>query len=352
MSDERDNEMDEHESGAAADEPVSRGVGFWLAAGGLVGVVVLGVLPFWADARSEARTPTGEDLNGAVAAVREAFEPGDAVHVEPTWWTLPWQGLTGMGDGTETWPFPSLMISEEVDPLEALGHKRVFVVAGFSRQAELPPLVAPSGVSRRDLFQSPTVNAAVWEVDGAKRLRTMMAEWEKLVVERRWSPDEDKTLCVFKSGKHRCGRDGWMDVAPEPRVVERREVLWLFAHPGPGGTALEVSWKDLPTSGERGPTWLYVRVGQSLEAVRHGDGAPVVVETLVDGEVVDAVTLTQLAFRMERRAIRLGGERPTVTVTVRVTSDDPAWRETMLNADVLDYLPLALREWATAVIER
>jgi hypothetical protein len=351
VSDERDNETAESNRGEAA-KPNVRGVAFWLAAGGLVGVVVLGVLPFWADARSEARTPTGEDLNGAVAAVREAFEPGDAVHVEPTWWTLPWQGLTGIGEGTQSWPFPSLMISEEVDPLEALGHKRVFVVAGFSCEPELPPLVAPSGVSRHDLFQSATVNAAVWEVDRAKRLRTLTNEWETLVVERRWSPDEDKTLCAFKNGKHRCGRDGWMDVALEPRVVERREVFWLFAHPGHRGSALEVSWKDLQTTSKRGPTWLYVRFGPSLEAVRHEVGTPVLVETLVDGEVVDAVALTPLAFRMERRAIRLGGENESVTVSFRVTTEDPAWRETMLNADVLDHLPVALREWATVVIER
>jgi len=350
VNDERDNEKAQTEGVASG---VSRrGAGFWLAAGGLVGVVALGVLPFWADARSEARTPTGEDLNGAAAAVREAFEPGDAVHVEPTWWTLPWQGLTGMGEGTETWPFPSLMISEEIDPLEALGHKRIFVVAGFARAPDLPPLVAPSGVLRRDLFQSATVNAAVWEVDGAKRLRTLMAEWETVVVERRWSPDEAKTLCAFKNGKHRCGRDGWMDVAPEPRVVERREVFWLFTHPGPKGSALEVSWKDLPTAGERGPAWLYVRFGPSLAAVGHGVGTPVVVETLIDGEVVAAVALELLAFRMERRAIRLGGEREVVTVTFRVTTEDPAWRETMLNADVLDQLPVALREWATVVVER
>jgi len=36
-----------------------------------------------------------------------------------------------------------------------------------------------------------------------------------------------------------------MDVALEPRVVWRREVNWLFVHPGPPGSTLEVAWPGL-----------------------------------------------------------------------------------------------------------
>lgn len=321
----------------------------------LVGVLGLAALPFWLDARSEARTPTGEDLGGAVAAVRARFRDGDAVRVEPSWWTLPWQGLVGLGDGTETWPFPALLASEELDPVEALGARRLFVVAGFGREADKPELLGGGADGAEAVFESETVNVAVYENEPMTRLRTMTRDLERLRVGRRWAPGEDVKACPFKNGKHRCGRDGWMDVAPEPRVVARREVMWLFAHPGPDGTELELVWDGLEVATERGPTWVYLRVGPSLEAVRHAEGHDVVVQTLVDGVVVDEVAVPPRAFAMERRAISLSGRgaagRGTVDVAFRIRTTDQAWRETMLEADLIDTLPEALRAWATGVVE-
>lgn len=321
----------------------------------LVGVLGLAALPFWLDARSEARTPTGEDLGGAVAAVRARFQDGDAVRVEPSWWTLPWQGLIGMGKGTETWPFPALLTSEEFDPVDALGARRLFVVAGFGRDPERPGLLGGGSQGAERLFESETVKVAVYVNEPMARLRTMTREWERLRVGRRWAPGEEVKPCPFKNGKHRCGRDGWMDVAPEPRVVAQREVMWLFAHPGPDGTELELAWDGLEVATERGPTWVYLRVGPSLEAVRHAEGHDVVVQTLVDGVVVDEVALAPRRFAMERRAISLAGRgdggRGAVDVAFRIRTTDQAWRETMIEADLIDTLPEALRAWATGVVE-
>lgn len=327
----------------------------WWAWALLVGVLGLAALPFWLDARSEARTPTGEDLGGAVEAVRARFQDGDAVRVEPSWWTLPWQGLIGMGEGTETWPFPALLTSEEFDPVDALGARRLFVLAGFGREPERPELLGGGSEGAERLFESETVRVAVYENEPMARLRTMTREWERLRVGRRWGPGEDIKPCPFKNGKHRCGRDGWMDVAPEPRVVAQREVMWLFAHPGPDGTELELAWDGLEVATERGPTWVYLRVGPSLEAVRHAEGHDVVVQTLVDGVVVDEVAVAPRRFAMERRAISLAGRgvagRTAVDVAFRIRTTDQAWRETMIEADLIDTLPEALRAWATGVVE-
>jgi hypothetical protein len=318
-------------------------------------VLGLAALPFWLDARSEARTPTGEDLGQAVAAVRAKFEDGDAVRVEPSWWTLPWQGLVGMGEGTEMWPFPALLSSEALDPVEALGARRLFVVAGFGREPERPALLGGGSEGADEIFRSETVAVALYENEPMKRLRTMTKEWERLRVGRRWAPGEELKRCPFKTGKHRCGRDGWMDVAPEPRVVAQREVMWLFAHPGPPETELELAWDGLEVVTEKGPTWVYLRVGPSLEAVRHPEGDDVVVQTLVDGVVVDEVAVAPRHFEMERRAISLAGrgvgESGTVGVAFRIKTTDQAWRETLIEADLLDGLPDALRAWATGIVE-
>lgn len=327
----------------------------WLAALGLVGVVLLAVLPFLADLRSEARVPKAEDLAGAIEAIRGAFEEGDAVYVEPTWWTVPYQGLVGVGPGTTAWPFPALLGSEELDPVEALGHGRVIVLAGFGREASLPAAIAEAGREGRELFRSDTVAATAWTVDQAKRLRSVMAEWETLTVERRHGPGEPKRRCPLRDGRHRCGREGWLDVGPEAKVVGHREVYWLFIHPGPRGTSLEMTWSRLPTRSERGETWLYVRVGPSLQAVGEANGGPVLFETLVDGEVVDRVEVAPRTFAMERRAVRLAAVAPDkdeVAVVFRVSTEDPAWRETLFTADLLDHLPPSLERWATGVVGR
>ncbi|HRE91967.1 MAG TPA: hypothetical protein PK095_22805, partial [Myxococcota bacterium] len=96
-------------------------------------------------------------------------------------------------------------------------------------------------------------------------------------------------------------------------------------------------------------------VGPSLEAVRHAEGDDVLVQTLVDGVVVDEVAVAPRRFDMERRAISLAGRgregQATVGVAFRIKTTNPAWRETMIEADLLDGLPAALRAWATGIVE-
>lgn len=318
---------------------------------GLAGVCTLAILPFFADARSRDRVPDDEELARAVATIRADFREGDAVRVEPSWWVLPWHRLERMGPGTEAWPFPALLVSEDFDPVEAYGFERLFVIAGFGREPELPRELSGAGRAPIEIHRGDDVAVARWDLEPGLRLRTLTREWDKLAVERSFGPGEPAVPCKLRGNKHRCGRDGWMDVALESRVVWRREVRWLFVHPGPQGARLEVSWPGLPRSSERGPTWLYVRVGPSLEAVRHPEGKEVAIEVLVDDVVVDRFALEPRRFWMERRAIRMPAGGEDATVRFRVTCEENGWRETMLEADVLATLPEPLRAWATAIVE-
>ena len=318
---------------------------------GLAGVCALAILPFVADGRSWDRVPDEEELAAAVAAVRADFRKGDAVRVEPSWWVPPWHRLERMGPGTEAWPFPALLVSEDFDPVEAFGFERLFVVTGFGREPELPAELGGAALAATEIYRGDDVAVGRWDIGAGVRLRTLTHEWDKLAVERSFGPGEPSVLCKLRGNKHRCGRDGWMDVALESRVVWRREVRWLFVHPGPQGARLEVSWPGLPRSSGSGPTWLYVRAGPSLEAVRHPEGQEVSIEVLVDGAVVDRFALEPRRFWMERRAIRMPSGGEDATVTFRITCEENGWRETMLEADVLATLPEPLRAWATGVVE-
>lgn len=323
----------------------------WLLGGVLLGVCLLATLPFFANATSEGRVPHEEDTRAAVVAIRAQFEDGDAVWVEPSWWVLPRHALEHMGAGTEGWPFPALMASEDFDPVEAYGYNRLFVLAGFAREPALPPELAGAGFAASEIQRSETTAVARYEVGPSLRLRTLTKEWPNLEVSRRYGPDEKPTPCRFKNDKHRCGRDSWMDVALEGRVVWRREVHWLFVHPGQPGSLLEVSWPGLQRETKAGPTWLYLRIGPTLEAVRHPEGKNVVVEVLIDGVEVDGFELLPHRFWMERRAIKMPAGSGRARVSFRISCEEAAWRETVLEADVLTSLPAPLRAWATTVVE-
>lgn len=314
-------------------------------------VCAVAALPFVADWRSAARVPPEGEVASAVAAVREDFADGDAVWVEPSWWLLPRHGLEHMGAGTQAWPFPALMTNEDFDPVEAHGYRRLFVIAGFDREPELPDELGGAAAKYDELWRGEHVAVARYDLGGPIRLRTLSKEWDKAEVSRRFGPGESPTACKVRGEKHRCGRDSWMDVALESRVVWRREVRWLFVHPGPQGSTLEVAWPGLERATSAGPTWLYVRAGPTLEAVRHPEGKPVKVVISIDGVERDRFELEPHRFWMERRAIAMPHGEGAARVSFAITCEENGWRETLIEADVLSSLPEPLRNWATAVNE-
>ncbi len=313
-----------------------------------VGVAVLAVIPFFADARSRTLVPTEESLAEGLKALRGSFKEGDAIRVEPSWWTLPWTGLTDLGESSRRWPFSPLLVSELLDPVEALGHESIWILTGFGRAPDLPESIAKAGRSQEIVYASETVSVSRWALDQVVRVRTLTRDLKSLNVERR-APGGESKACRFGGGKHRCGGETWLDVALEERVVAAREVEWLFVHPGPRDASLSVGWSGLPRRTEKGRTWLFVRVGPSLDAVKHAEGREVKVEVAIDGASVDVFSIAPRRFEMERRAILMPEGEGEVRVTFTITCDDAAWRETMLQADVLDHLPPVLEDWATAV---
>jgi hypothetical protein len=233
----------------------------------LVGVLAVALWPFAKDAESQGREARPGELDAAVAAMRAEFRGGDAVRIEPSWWMLPWRALTKMGEGSDRWPFEGLLLSEDLDPVEALGHARLLLLSGFGREPALPSELEGAGRQAGELWRGETLRATVWELAQVPRLRTMTGEWER------------------------------------------------------------------------------------LDAVRHAEGKVVSVAVLVDGVEKDRFELAPHRFWMERRAIRIPPGADPATVAIRVETEDNAWRETMLEADLIGEPGPALRRWATRVVE-
>lgn len=332
----------------AVDEPKQRRVrvihGVALAA-----IVALGVAPFVADGVRAGRVPDEGAIARATAAIRSDFQDGDAVWVNPSWYTLPWHGLEEMGAGTEAWPYPALLMSEDLDPLEALSHARLWVLAAFAREPDPPEVIADVVTGRVDIEVEGGVEGNValarYDLPRLERLRTLSRDNERLVVKRVPASGGEGTTCRFRGERHRCNKEAWLDLHLQDRIVYHRQVQWLMAHPGPDEERLEITWKDLPSDG----TWLFLRAGWTMEAVRHKDGSETHVSVLVDGQEIDAFALAPRRYWMERRAYRLSGE--DVDVTLRVHAAEIGYRELMVEADVLPELPGPLRRWATFVRE-
>lgn len=333
------------------DETTPRARTRWLRAlqaGALLTAIGLGVVPFAADAVREGRAPTDAGVNAATRAIRASFRAGDAVVVVPSWYTLPWRALERMGPGTDAWPYPALLLSEDLDVLDVLTHRRLWVLTGFDRAADAPELVAGALSGRVEVplqVDDGHVAVARYDVAGVEPLKRLSRDAAELVV-RRGPPGGKMTACKWRGDRHRCNRDGVLDLHREDRVVARHTVDWFMAVPGDGGEALEIDWPKLPAGGN----WLFVRAGWTQQAVREPAGSSTTLTIFVDGKVADTVELPPQRYELERRAVRLDSDKP-VTVTLRVQADELDARELMLEADVLPTLPDVLRAWATSVVE-
>ncbi|MFO0751241.1 MAG: hypothetical protein U1F43_37065 [Myxococcota bacterium] len=317
-----------------------------LQIGALLTAVGLGVVPFASDAVREARVPDDGAVAVATRAIRAGFQAGDAVVVDPSWYTLPWHALERMGTGTEAWPYPALYASEDFDVVDAMGHDRLWVLAAFDRPADAPAVIADGVKARVDIpLDVEHVALARYDVAKVERLRTLTADHQQLVV-RRGPEGGAMTPCKWRGDRQRCGREGYRDVYREDRVVSHIQTRWLMTVPSDKGEVLEIDWKDLPAKG----TWLYLRAGWTMQAVREPAGKATTVTVLVDGREVDRFVLEPHRWLLERRAIRLDAAQP-VTVTFRAGTEELDARELMMEADVLGSLPEPLRRWATAVRE-
>lgn len=331
-----------------APQTSSRSAG-WLRAvqvGALATALALGIMPFAADARRAGRVPDEAAIAAATRVIRAEFRPGDAVLVDPSWYPLPWHALEKIGPGTEAWPFPALFASEDADPVAVVGHRRLWVIGAFDRAPDAPEVVRDRVRSREDVALGVEhVALARYELDPITPLRTLTKDAEQLVVRR--GPEGGKmTPCKWRGERHRCGRDAVLDLHLEDRIVSHIQVAWLMAVPGERGEVLEVDWPKLPAGG----SWLYLRAGFTMQAVREPAGTETTVVVLVDGREVDRFVLAPHRYVLERRAIRLAGDQPT-TVTLRIGADELDARELMVQADVLPTLGEGLRAWATNVVD-
>jgi hypothetical protein len=321
------------------------------AAGGvLITGIVLGLTPFAVDAARRTSRPDPTAAESVVAVVRDGFKAGDCAVVRPAWFNWPLSRLRGLGAGTETWPFPALLGSEDLEPIGLGNCERIWWMSFFGSDPGPAPLLA-SDIESEALVPVPWLRDGVaselrlFTTRRSVRLRTLSDELADANVFRGARGGEG-LRCRWRSGKHRCESDGWLDVGLESRHVAHHEVHWVFAHPGRGEDELRIEWpgSENVVPPKHGAV-LIVRAGFSMEAVRRLDGSEVRLEVLVDGALKDTIVLEPQKWLLHRRAWELPAVGVWPKVTFRITADQPGWRELMLEADLVDRLSDSTRAW-------
>lgn len=312
-----------------------------VAAAIALGLTLVGGLAALRDGQRDDAVSPPDAVAQAAGIVRAQFAAGDAVRVEPPWDASAWWGLQGAGPGAEAFPFPAFFVNDGLDPVDLLDHERLWVIGLHHREPALPAVLGGAGELEERVDLEGGVSVARYRLARAPHLRSMTGDFATLRVARR-TPEGEVKPCPFRAGRHHCGREPWYDLHIQERDVHHLDVAWVFAHPGPDRVALEITWPDLPAG-----TWLVLRAGFTLEAVRRDPGSDTAVWIDLDGQPADAFTLRPHEYRLERRLIALPPRDAPYAVRVVVAADDAAWRELMLQGQLFEAVPEAISRVAT-----
>ena len=296
----------------------------WMAALALALLSSISVAGELLDRDRAAMGPTEEDLRAAINEIREGWEDGDGVVVVPSWWEAPWQQLVGVGPDAEEPPFPGLLNSPRLDPVALMQRKRVWILSAWGKPPRHETVGRMLGDAEHTANHGDTVQTARYTTGSGAPIAQLTGHLEALTVERHLASGEIRP-CPRKRDRFQCGLDPWLDVRIEHRDVADHHVRWLYAHPGPGTGELVLRW-DQPPATAHG----LLQVGHTQAAVRRDNGAPVTIKTLVAGELLDEVALGLHAYTLHQRSVHFPADRPQ-QLEFRIASQDPHWREVMLQ---------------------
>jgi hypothetical protein len=299
----------------------------------------LAVAPFVVDAVRETERPSLEAVEAATGVVRDGFQAGDCVVVRPAWFDVPAARLRGAGPGAEAWPYPALHVAEDAETFALRTCERIWSLVSFGVDDGLGAMWEGGWLGEaEEVFGADGVAVRRIAVkEPVAVLASLSGELAEVSV-RRGRPDAKGGSCRWAGDRHRCGREGWLDVRRESRNVGHHEVFWTFVHPGPKEEEAALGWKSAAAR-PAGEAWLVLRWGFSMEAVRRMDGGPVRLKVAIGGSEVGSFEVPPREWRLWSASwpMPAGAEWPEVRVTVQ--ADDPGWRELLVEGSIVDAPP-------------
>ena len=299
----------------------------------LGGVALLALASGW---REEfPKSSDEESLIKARQHLAVNWAPGEGLLVVPSWddgiYTFLSHGMQAEGalEG-------GLIRGERPDPVDILAHKRVWVLSRFDRA----PLLA--SISTKDITTQESepfgsgVSLRRYDLAPVAFTRSLSTDIAKLKVTRTLKSGDDKR-CRWQGGAHRCKLDPWLDVETQQRNVYHRDVDWVYAHAGPDGGTLTLTWEDIPRDG-----YLVVRSGFTQASVRNSGGSVTRVAAFIDGQLAAQAELLPHSYDQRTLVIQPPAGDSTMRVRFQITAEKSGWRQVMLQANLLSRLPATL----------
>lgn len=290
----------------------------------LVGALVLLVLPFFREP-----VPTPEQWRAAARQVRERWQPGDVVRLEPTWLTA---GRVYFGDvdsGARR-ALRILDVHEPVDPLWLYRFQRLWLVRAVESRGRALA-VAPPGAELVEEVELEGLTLSLYTLP-RDVIRWEMREALAGAELTRQGP-KGETTCRWQAGRLRCKLKGDLDVEEALRQVAGGPRQCVVVRPGPGTAPATLRFPGIV-----GPGRLVVRMGNTIEAARGLDGGDVTVSVSLGEEALGELVLKRRDYDLHEVAGGLsdGSEKDLV---IRLQATDDKKREVCLEGYLVDLAP-------------
>lgn len=301
-------------------EPVNT-VAVWV--GSICGVLLLLVvaLSYFAQEHIyDERIPI-DDWKAAAMAVREGYEPGDVVRIEPVWADTPRVFLEGaLVDMT---PQPERDVLDEYD--------RIWILAGYNRAAHVAQRM-PGAYNRLSVETFGDVDLALYEVPAAAQPLYDFGDHIATAKVRRTYPDgrPAQRCTLWRDNAWHCGRyDQHLHVGRRMRDMDNQPRHCIYMPPGPDHAWIETTFEGVDLS-----QTLRGRVGMDNWAVRSERGSMTEFEVLIDGEVKHHMELPPRDPTYHSFAVETGAFEGKHDVTFRARAADFFDRFLCFNASV------------------
>jgi hypothetical protein len=259
-------------------------------------VLLLCAMAIWLLLEPAVRSAAPDEASWAEAAdyVKERFQPGDFIRIEPFWMTSGRAHFVAL-DGGPSEPFRILDYHRVPDHSYLSRFTRLWLVAAAG-EGNGPDMVSPPGSTLLDERSFDRISVFLFEIPSG------VLVWQML--ENLPLPKVKRELRQVAGGARECA------------LVR------------PGKEPVSVSFQ-VPSPGV-----LLIRVGNTVEAARRKEGGDVAVTLLVNGEKAAGTLLERRAYRLDEMRVPLDGPGPH-EVTVRFETDDARRREVCMDGYVV-----------------
>ncbi len=274
-----------------------------------------------------AVAPDDASLTAAAKILARDVQKGDAIGFHPEW------------SASQKWRFAdaykknglkyddALIVGDPTDLWDADGFKRLWVVSTHNRASTLK---LPTRRLRDEDLDHGT-ELMLFDLGTSRTAYDLRKHLGDAVVERK-QPDGTMKRCNWNGeSKHLCGGDWWLDVFDSVHEVGNSRHNGFMVQPGGKDGLTRVTWqRPAPARVLAG------RVGLRLWAVRNDVGSDTNVRALVGDRVVWSIVLHKGDFAWHPFEVRLQPTDAGLPVAFEFAAQDGNWRQTVLDARLLD----------------